>query len=310
MRATRTVTYVLLAAPIVLLGIVPVAFRGTYLPPLLYNIIILMILAKSWNIIGGYGGQVFLGSAAFFGWGGYTAALLHLAGLPIPLCILLAGFSAACLALILTPTFKLRGVYFVVGSLFIGEIVRVIVLITPQLGGAAGIILPLIRERLIIAYYSAFVIMLATILATILITRSRIGLALKAIRDDQDAAESYGINSTTFKLLALVIAALFAGMAGGTHAFYMVFIEPHAFFEITWSIIPVFSTIVGGVGTLLGPIIGVLIYMLLREIFIFLAGEIYLTMLGALLVAVILLAPEGFYPSLLRVIRKVRQKRS
>jgi branched-chain amino acid transport system permease protein len=290
-----------------LLIAVPFVIETGFWTTLLYTLFLYIVLAESWNIIGGFGGQVFLGTAAFFGWGAYAAAMLCNAGLHYILCVILAGFTTACLAIILTPTFKLRGVYFVIGSLFISEIMKVIVLMLPVTGGAAGIVLPLFSERIIFTYYFSLSLMLAVFLIAFFMVKSKVGMALRAIRDDQDAAEMFGINSAVFKLLSLLLTAIFCGMAGGIHAFFMIYIEPHSFFDINWSIIPVFMVLVGGASTLIGPVIGVAIYTLLRELFVFVAGEIYLTMLGVLLIAVMLLAPSGVYPALDKVVRKIRK---
>ncbi|MBS7641002.1 MAG: branched-chain amino acid ABC transporter permease [Candidatus Bathyarchaeia archaeon] len=302
------VFYIFLLIVLLLLIVAPLVLGTVYWTTLLYTLLLHIILAESWNIIGGFGGQVFLGTAAFFGWGAYTSAMLYYAGVPFAACILLAGFSAACLAFILTPTFKLRGVYFVVGSLFISEIMKTIVLTLPIFGGAAGIMLPVFRERVLFTYYSAFLLMLVVFLITLFITRSKIGIALRAIRDDQEAAEIFGINSTMFKLLALVITSLLCGMAGGIHAFYMIYVEPHSFFSISWNIIPVFTVLIGGTSTIMGPIIGTAIYTLLRELFIFVTGEIYLTVLGALLIVVMLIAPSGVYPAFTKAIHRVQKR--
>ncbi|MEM2294574.1 MAG: branched-chain amino acid ABC transporter permease [Candidatus Bathyarchaeia archaeon] len=304
-------TYILLAIIFLLLGIVPQIVGMSYWLTLVYTLLINIILAKSWNIVGGFGGQVFLGMAAFFGLGAYACAMLYLTGVPPILCILLGGLIAACLAIILTPTFRLRGVYFVIGSLFVPEIMKVIVLMLPITGGAAGIVIPVLGAQWVFfAYYSALILALAVTITTLFITKSKIGMVLRAIRDDQDAAEAFGINPAAYKFLALILTAIFCGMAGGTHAFYMVYVEPHGFFEIGWSTVPVFMVLVGGPSTLIGPVIGVAIYTLLRELFTFVAGEIYLTMLGALLIIVMLTAPTGVYPVITKFISRARSERS
>jgi branched-chain amino acid transport system permease protein len=303
--------YIYLAIIFLLLGIIPQVVRAGYWLTLVYTLLIYTILAKSWNIVGGFGGQVFLGNAAFFGLGAYACAMLYMSGLHPILCILLSGFVAACLAVILTPTFRLRGVYFVIGSLFIPEIMKVIILMLPITGGAAGIVIPIFgSERVILAYYSALVLTLVVILATLFITKSKIGMYLRAIRDDQDAAEAFGINPTIFKFLALILTAIFSGIAGGIHAFFMVYVEPHSFFETGWSVIPVFMVLIGGPSTLMGPITGVAIYTLLRELFTVVAREVYLTMLGALLIIVMLTAPSGIYPMIVKFISKDQSEKS
>lgn len=294
---------------IILVPLIAVPFfiqRGFYVT-LLYTLFIYIALAESWNVIGGFGGQVFLGTAAFFGWGAYACAMLCTTGLPIILCIFLGGLTTAGLAVILIPTFKLRGVYFVVGSLFLSEIMKVIILMLPFTGGAAGLVLPLFSERIMLTYYLSFSLMVIVVSVTYFIVKSKVGMALKAIRDDQDAAEMFGVNSTKIKFLALLLTAIFCGMIGAVHAIYMMYIEPHSFFDINWSIIPVFMAIVGGSSSLAGPVVGVAVYTLLRELFVSVSGEIYLTILGILLIVVMLLAPSGLYPTVKRIMRKIRR---
>lgn len=238
--------YMLMGVIALLLIAVPFVVKTGFWITLLYTLFIYIALAESWNIVGGFGGQVFLGTAAFFGWGAYACAMLCRAGLPFTLCVLLAGLTTTCLAVMLVPTFKLRGVYFVIGSLFIPEIMKVIVLMLPVTGGAAGIVLPVFYEKMMLTYYFALSLMLVVVLTSLFLDKSRIGMALRAIRDDQDAAEMFGINSTMFKFLALLLTAIFCGMAGGIHAFYITYIEPHSFFDINWSVVPVFMVLVGG----------------------------------------------------------------
>jgi branched-chain amino acid transport system permease protein len=293
--------FVPIAALLALLAAAPLLVERGFLITLLYNLFIFTALAESWYIIGGLGGQVFLGMAAFFGFGAYVFTMLCLGGLPYPLCIPLAGIATMVLAAVLTPTFKLRGVYFVVGSIYLGEIMKVIVLMSPAMGGARGLYLPLFGERVLVTYYLSLSLMIIAISTAQIMYNSRVGVALRAIRGDLDAAEMFGINSTKLRLLALVFTALLSGMVGATHALYMILVEPHSFFSIMWSLIPCFTTIVGGTGSLYGPVIGTLIYILLREAFISVSGEVYLTMLGALLIIIMRFAPRGIHPLIQRL---------
>lgn len=261
---------------------------------LLYMILIYVTMAESWNILGGYAGQICLGIGAFFGVGGYAAAMLSISGTPVPLSVIIGGFVAVLLGLAVTPTFRLRGVYFAIGTFFLPEIMKVLILNLEETGGAKGLFLPFsLMVNPAYLYLSSLLLAALTIAITHKISTSRIGLVFKAIREDEEAAECCGINPLKFKLLGLTLCAFLSGLAGGIHAHYLLFLDPHATFNIMWSISPVFMSIIGGVGTLSGPIIGAGIFTLLRYWITTIVGEVDLIVMGSALIAVVLLMPEG-----------------
>ncbi|MEM2806673.1 MAG: branched-chain amino acid ABC transporter permease [Candidatus Bathyarchaeia archaeon] len=268
--------------------------KEAYTLGLLYMVLIYVVLAVSWNILGGYAGQICLGIGAFFGVGSYAAMMLTHNGVPAPLCILAGGVVAVLLGVAVIPTLKLRGVYFAIGTLFLPEIVKVIVLNLKETGGAKGLLPPLglfvSRAHL---YISSLVMAAFVIAIAYKITNSRIGLAFRAIREDDEAAQCCGVNPLRFKVLALLLSAFIVGLAGGLHAYYVPYLEPYSAFNILWSISPVFMSIIGGAGTLSGPIIGAGIFAFLRFWLLPILGEIDLIVMGTALIVVVLLMPEG-----------------
>jgi branched-chain amino acid transport system permease protein len=289
-----------------ILLIIPFFIPVDYIIYLIFLIFINATLAVSWNVIGGYAGQISLGNAAFFGIGTYATAILWKAGLTPYLGMIMGGVFAMGLALIITPAFRLRGVYFAISTLIFNEIIRVwMINWTDVTGGASGIILPLPSNYSILPYYFlGLFLMLACIIFAYKLSVSKTGLAFITIREDEDASRSLGVNIFKYKTLALLFSAFFFGVAGGLHVSYLFIAEPHSVFSITWSVAPVFMVIVGGVGTIAGPIIGAIIYSLLSEVLVGI-GEIHLVVFGSLLILVILFAPGGIYRLITKKILKI-----
>jgi len=301
-----TPTLSLTIISLIALAILPFFVESIYVITFFYLVLLNIALAESWNLIGGYCGQILLGMSAFIGVGAYTSSILYASGTPAFLSVLLGGVMAVCLSFVLIPTFRLRGVYFAIGTLFFPEIIRVIVISLGDItGGAGGFYLPLPEVFTPLPYYfSALGLAVVTIITVNWLINSKIGLAIRAIRDNEDAAQSIGIFSVKYKILALAICAFFAGLAGGIHSFYLLFLEPHSAFSIMWSVAPVFMVIIGGSASLIGPIIGAIIFTSLSQLLTMVVGEIHLTIFGIILIAVMLFSPEG----LIKVIRKLLTK--
>jgi branched-chain amino acid transport system permease protein len=291
----------LLAIPIASLASAPFLLKSAYFVHFFSLLFLFLALASAWNILGGYAGQVCLGTGAFFGIGAYSMMLSLKANLPLYASIIAGGIAASCLALLIIPLFRLRGIYFAIGTLFLPDIIRTFVLYFSDVtGGAMGIYLPLIRDPLF-AYTFLLAVSVCTILVTHFLVNSRYGLAMRAIRDDQDAGEMYGINATKLKTVCLLTYAFLCGLAGSGYALYMGFLDPYTVFHLTWSIAPVFMCIIGGQGTIWGPIVGSIIYVVLSEQLTFIVGELHLLVFGGILIAVILLAPYGIVGALKRL---------
>jgi len=270
---------------------------------LLILILLGVLLAQSWNILAGFAGQINLGHAAFFGLGALTARLLWLQGLPIALAVLAGGVVALLFGLLVgAPAFRLRGAYFAIGTLGLAEILRITV----------GNVLPVIsampvdyvsRYSLIPRYYLFLGLAgLCTATAWVL-SRSRLGYGLLALREDEDAAEASGVSTLRHKLLALSLSTLFAGLAGGAFAFYHAsYYYQHPFSPI-WTFDALLMTFIGGVGTTVGPILGAVFYVLVKEVLAVRLLDIHLLIFGCLFIVVVLLLPGGLIQAAIRLQR-------
>jgi len=291
----------LIIISITLLASAPFYARSAYITNFFSLLFLYLALASAWNILGGYAGQVCLGVGGFFGVGAYAMMLSVIAGLPPYLSIILGGLVAVCLALLTIPLFKLRGVYFSIGTLFLPDIVRTFVLYFGDItGGSKGVYLPFLRNP-IFTYLLLLIISTCTILTTYFLTNSRYGFAIRAIRDDEDASEMCGVNAIKLKLTCLIICAFFCGLAGSGYALYMGFLEPHSVFYLMWSIAPVFMCIIGGSSTIWGPIVGAIIYATLSEQLTYIVGEMHLLIFGSILIIVVLFAPYGIVGALKKI---------
>ena len=273
-------------------------------------------LGQSWNILGGYGGQLSAGHAAFVGVGAYTTTLLSMHwGLSPWIGMLVGGAVAAALGAVIGSLgfrFGLRGFYFVLLTVAFAEVCRIVTLNTDAIGGALGLYITFTGNPWHLQfqdnrayYYVALALMLLATGVVAAVERSRLGAYLLAIREDEDAAEALGVDTFRYKLGAIVLSAFLTGLGGAFYANYLFSLQPNAVFGIPLSVDIIIRPVVGGAGTLLGPLLGSLILSPLAEI-----ARIYFTrpgwagfhlvIYGVLLVAVVLFLPHGAYPHLRR----------
>jgi len=260
---------------------------------LLILILLYVILATSWNILGGYTGQISLGHAAFFGLGALATRLLWIKGFPIFPSILAGSLLAVVFALLIgAPAFRLKGVYFAIGTLALAEILDVTVgNLFPQISSLP--VAELTAYQLTPRYYVFLGMAVIVIGCSYLLVKSRLGLGMMAVREDEDAAESLGISSLRHKLLALGISAFFAGLAGGAFAYYHVGYYYQYPFAPSWSLDMLTMVFIGGQGTILGPIIGAVFFVTLRQFLVLNVGEYHLLIFGGLFILVVLFLPGG-----------------
>ena len=267
----RNVSLALITFSVGALFILPLFVESTYLLHMMILIFINVIVGSAWNVLGGYTGQYSVGHAAYFGVGAYTTMALLQFKQIVPWEGIWIGVAASVVTALIIGTicFRLRGPYFVLASIAVAEIFRVSALNLKNItNGAEGILIteipPLkVGETLITDwvekvpfYYTGLAIMLVTILASALVRRSKLGYYFQAIREDQDAAHSLGINPTLYKNTALVISAIFTSLAGSLYGMYVGFIDPSTVLGLDLSVQIVMICIIGGIGTILGPIIG------------------------------------------------------
>ena len=283
------------------LALVPRVARTDSVLNFLLLILLAVTLAQSWNIVAGYAGQVNLGHAAFFGLGALTTRTLWIAGTPVLLAMCAGAAVATAFALLIgAVAFRLRGAYFAIGTLALGEILRLTV------GNVLSEIstLPtatIARYRLADRYYLALALAVVTMAVVALLARSRAGLGMQAIREDEEAAEASGVNALGLKLLALALSTALAGLAGGLFAFYHISYYPSHPFGPHWTFDALLITYIGGVGTLHGPVLGAIFYVFLKEYLAIRWVDFHLLIFGALFIAIVLLLPGGLVEAAARL---------
>jgi len=275
-----------------------------------WNVAFGVILACSWNILGGFAGQVSIGYSAFIGIGAYTTVLLALKGvdpyLTLPLSALLAAVFAVLIGL---PAFRLRGPYFTIVTIGVSEAVRVFASGVSFTGGSSGLRMPAGSFDFSVNYASMVALALAVIALTAALSRSPFGAALGAIRQDIDAAEALGIDSTRFKLGAHAISAALVAVAGSLYAINFQYVAPGSVFDFRLSLSIVLMPIIGGVGTLAGPVLGAVIfsYLQIKLLTIPALRDSYLFIYGGLLILVMLFEPKGIVGLWNRLAASVRR---
>ena len=282
-----------------------------------------VILASSWNILGGYTGQTNLGHAAFFGLGTLAARLLWLeAGWPLLPSLLAGGVVAVAFALLIgAPAFKLRGVYFAIGTLALAQALYLTVgNLYPTITSLPA--KALATYQLAPRYYLFLALAVVTVGTAAILVRSRLGLGMMAIREDEDAAESLGVSAFRHKLLALSVSAFLAGLAGGGFAYYYLSYYPQFPFGPVWTFDTLMMTYIGGQGTIVGPIIGAVFFVVTREqLALQLAGvqltifghqlelgQVHQTVFGILFILVVLFLPGGLVEAWERIRRALSRR--
>jgi branched-chain amino acid transport system permease protein len=261
----------------------------------------LLAIAQMWNLLAGYGGLISIGQQAYIGLGGYGFVVLANDAHVNPfLCVLLGGLGAAICAV---PTsrivFRLSGGYFAVGTWVVAEVYRLFFANISALGGGSGQSLTAligipkaVRES--ITFWIAIALVVATTGGVYCLLQSRLGLALTAIRDSDVAAESAGVDVVRTKFIIYVVAAFGTGCAGALYFLNALRISPDAAFGMSWIPLLFFTVVIGGIGTIEGPILGTLIYFVLRQCFAD-YGAWYLIALGVAAVGVMIWAPRGLW---------------
>lgn len=262
----------------------------------LWNLAFGVILASAWNLLGGFAGQVSLGYSAFLGIGAYTTVLLALAGvdpfLTLPLGALIAAIFSIAIGL---PAFRLRGPYFTIATIGVAEAVRVWASSVSFTGGSSGLRMPPASFNFNLNYFSMIILAILTVTLAGYVRSSAFGRALAAIRQDIDAAEALGINSTRFKLGAHALSAAVVALAGSLYAINFQYIAPGSVFDFRLSLTIVLMPIIGGVGTVAGPVLGALIFSTLQIKLLSIPAlrDSYLFIYGGLLILVMLYEPKG-----------------
>jgi branched-chain amino acid transport system permease protein len=296
------------AAGLVLLWIAPLVLPiGEYTHNVVGLTFMFMAAALAWNWLGGYVGQISFGHSAMFGVGGFVAARLMLhAGLPFWLAWLAGGLVAGCYALAWGhPTLRLRGPYFSIATIGVGEATRLVATYWSSFtGGSSGLSLPLVSgPTKFQLYWYGLYLLAAAVAVSYWLRRSRVGLALFAIKEDVEAAADLGVNPTRYQDLVLFLSGTMVGVCGGFYASYQAFIDPQDMFSFDRSISFILMAVIGGVGTILGATAGAVVFVIIQEFLLANYSQLYLGLYGTLLILIILFEPLGLAGLLIRVRR-------
>jgi branched-chain amino acid transport system permease protein len=262
-----------------------------------------IVITQGWNFVGGYTGQISLGQHAFFGLGAYTTAIIWLRDLTKtgyyfdPVTMILSGLVPVVLAIIIgiPLLIRLRGDYFALGTLGIGEIVKVIFVKGGAFTGASdGLHLPsTVFESMRPYYWTGLFLAFFSTAVVYMITRSRIGLALRAIREDETSAASHGIHILKYKVFAFAVGAFLTGICGSLYTYYLFHINPDSVLKLNWTLYPILMCVIGGSGTIMGPVIGAFFMTAVFTLADIYFAEINPIMAGLLIIIVMRFMPKG-----------------
>jgi branched-chain amino acid transport system permease protein len=303
--ASSRVGVAIIAVALVVLAVAPY-WGDRQMLRLLAEIYAFVALASLWNLLAGYAGLVSVGQQAFVGLGGYVLfALAILLGVHPIAAILIAGPIGALVAIpVAALIFRLRGAYFAIGTWVVAEVFRLLASQVSVLGGGSGISLPAAvvvamapsrQMREFEIYWLALTLTVIVLGAIVILLRSRHGLALTAIRDNELAAQSNGIDVWWIKFIVYVLTAFGTAMIGALIFLQKLRISPDTAFSVNdWTAFVIFITVIGGIGRIEGPIFGTIVFFLLRQALADL-GSLYLLMMGAVAIVVMLWAPKGLW---------------
>ncbi len=286
---------------ILLLALQPFVISRNDVISLFIMIFLIIALSSAWNLLGGYAGQVNFGYSAFFGIGALITNLLIKSELPFLVALLMSGMGAVLLGFIIgVPCLRLRGAYFAIGTLAVAEAVAITIM--RVLPGTCYLPPTYMASYTLVSRYYLFLALAAfVVLVVYLISRSKVGLGMMCLRDDEDAAAAIGVNVFKHKLTALCISNFLAGLVGGAFAFYHVAYYYDHPFSIEWTVNAMVSAVIGGMGTITGPIIGSLVFVALQYLFVHYLGQTQALLFGILFILVVLRWPGGLAPAASRI---------
>lgn len=301
-RATTAskIGVVALVPILIVLAAVPYLIgRGTQ--QTLVSLFSFIVLATMWNLLAGYGGMVSIGQQAYIGIGAY--GLVYIADtlgidpfLAVPFAVIIAGLISIPISFL---AFRLVGGYFAIGTWVIAEVIKLVIVQFPSLGGGSGISLAALGDlspgrRIAYVYWFALICVVLAIAVTYLIMRSRLGLGFTAIRDDEIAASSLGVRVVRSKRIVFIVAAMGTALAGTMIAANTLRVQPDSIFSVQYSAFMIFIVIIGGLGTIEGPIVGAIIFFALQQWLADL-GVWYLIILGITAILITLFLPRGVW---------------
>jgi branched-chain amino acid transport system permease protein len=290
--------FLLLGAGLLVLIMVPL-MSNNFIIRFGTDILMFAILASAWNIIGGYTGYASFGNVVFFGIGAYVTAIgMEKVGLSFGFAYLAAGAAAAIFAVLIgLPVLRLRGHYFAIATLGVAEAMKALVQNLAITEGNAGIYLPVldlgIKQQYLFFYFMMLGTLMLTLVGTWLLLNAKLGYALVAIREDEDAANSIGINTTLCKTIAFALSGFFTGLAGSIYAFQQAFIQPGPVFTVQTTVKMIVMAVFGGMGRLLGPLIGAFSIEVISETLSNYFLVAHTLFFGTVVILAIIFTPKG-----------------
>lgn len=274
------------------------SFLSPYVISVIFFLLVHLILGQSYDLMGGYMGYVNLGHYMFFGIGAYAFSIFLVRGFSVATGLFMAIFvNVVFSAIIAYPIFRLRGDYFAFGTLALIVLMEILAFNIPSLTrGPEGLSLPP-GYFLYQAYYIALAVALISFFANYKILRSKFGMALQSIREDEEVAEVMGVRVFRYKIITFATSASFAGIAGGVWAWYLSYIDPPTVFGLNVALIPIAMVFFGGTGKLIGPAVGVLVLGVLEQVLWIKLTHFHLAIYGAILVLVGIFMPGGLVRS-------------
>ncbi|MGC1212692.1 MAG: branched-chain amino acid ABC transporter permease [Micromonospora sp.] len=298
---------IVFVAGLALLWVAPLMLPlGAYTHNIIGLTFMFMAAALAWNWLGGYVGQISFGHSAMFGVGGFVAARLMLTfELPFWTAWIVGGLVAGAYALLWGhPTLRLRGPYFSIATIGVGEATRLVATYWSDFtGGSSGLSLPIgngAPSKYELYWYGLY-LLAAAVAVSYWLRKSRIGLALFAIKEDVEAAGDVGVSATRYQDLVLFLSGTMVGVCGGFYASYQAFIDPLDMFSFDRSISFILMGVIGGIGTILGPMGGAVVFVIIQEFLLANYSQLYLGLYGTLLILIILFEPLGLAGLLIRV---------
>ena len=285
----------------IILGILVIALAtvpvwGTEYQVLFWMLFCLYLsLSQMWNLLAGYSGLISLGQQSFMGLGGYSVAVLsNYYGVPLWMAVIMGGIFSGLLALFMSLfIFRMKGIFFAIGTWIFAEVLMLWFSNWSYVKYGMGFFIkatpaPTMNNM----FYAAFIMGVGSVVLVYVVLRSRLGLGLMAMRDNEEVCESLGVAVFRSKLFCFIIAAVVTGITAGVFYVFQVFIQPVNAFAMDWTVILVFITIIGGIGTIEGPVVGTLIYVLLSQLLAEYAS-ISMFILGGIAIVIILAAPKA-----------------
>jgi len=276
-------------------------FTGNFVTRFATDILLFAIMASAWNIIGGYTGYASFGNVVFFGIGAYaTSLLMNYLNMNFFIALALSGLSGAIFAFLIgLPILRLTGHYFAIATLGVAEAMKALVQNLEITEGNSGMYLPMMDVPVDVTYkfffYVAFGVLVLLLITTYLILKSKLGYGFIAIREDEDAANSLGINTTLFKCISFSLSGFFTSLAGSIYAYQQGFIKPEPVFNVLVTVKMIVMAVFGGIGSLFGPLIGAISIELISEFLSNYFLVAHTLFFGTVIIIAILFFPKGLY---------------